>query len=121
MARQVEARTKRQTVRPWPKRQCDVPQVGHRISCREWTGRPYNSKQRVLCGGRIVDVRYIEIRRGSITFPGIWVHTAPREMTRFAKADGFESLRDFHAWFLKSEATVFRGVFIQWIPDDAAT
>lgn len=120
MARKVEAGTKRQTVRPWPERVQDIPRAGHRISCREWTGRPYNSKQRELCRGDIIEVHKIEIRRGSIFLDNddsSITFTAPQRMTEFAKADGFESLHDFHAWFLKKRVSKFVGVLIMWRPD----
>lgn len=133
MAPQVEARTKTNTIRPWPKREQDIPRAGQRISCREWTGRPYNSKQRILCEGRITEVLQIRIRLGCISL--LSIHYSHRRAMRpryrivssmydiytqrlFAKKDGFERLRDFRAWFLKNGATEFRGVFIKWEPDE---
>lgn len=130
MAPKVEARTKTQTVRPWPKRTKDVPQAEHRISCREWTGRPYNSKQRELCEGEIAEVLHVRIRLGSLAFYQIArcangklrllrdrFITEFKPQLAFAQADGFETLSDFHEWFLKCRLTEFRGVFIKWTPD----
>lgn len=131
MARQVEARTKRQTVRQWPKREQDIPKEGHRISCREWTGKPYASKQRVLCEGRITEVLRIKIRLGSILlcrlvyrkrgggirFEQVSFMVEYEMQKLFAMADGFSGLLEFHEWFLKKGAAAFTGILIKWEPD----
>lgn len=70
----VKDGTKLNTIRPLPKRERDMPQVGWDISLREWSGKPYRSKQRVLKesvieGVSICDVNYLnawldEVRQG---------------------------------------------------------
>jgi hypothetical protein len=120
MARQVEARTKRNTIRKMPKRLRDVPTVGQRISCREWTGRPYASQQRTLVEGAVTAVCKITITRQTISLHGIgMIETAAARMD-FAVKDGFESDEEFDAWFLK-DGPVFEGLFIAWEPDSLAT
>lgn len=111
----VEAGTKRNTIRKVPKR---MPRVGDRFSGRQWTGRPYFSKQRILIEGVVTEVLHIQIRKLGIWFPGVRRITTPIEMLQFAKADGFETLKDFRDWFLKDKTT-FKGVFIKWEPDPA--
>lgn len=112
MAPKVEARTKLQTVRKWPKR---LPKVGQRFSGRAWTGRPRRSKQRILVEGEVVDVREVYISADLVYFPK-WRDLRGDDYLEFAKADGFDTIEDFHAWFLK-DGPVFHGVFINWKPD----
>jgi hypothetical protein len=111
-ARLVEAGTKRQTVRPIP---CRPPHVGDLVSCREWTGRPYNSKQRILREEIITRVepitiftKYGRIEIGCYILPQI-------EAESFAKADGFDSLEEMLGWFKKEHGEeIFEGIVIYW-------
>ena len=57
----VKAGTKRQTIRPMPKRERDIPKEGDLESWREWTGKPYRSKQRELCQVRLILVCVVNL------------------------------------------------------------
>ena len=41
----IQSGKKKQTIRTFPKRTCDIPTDLDCISCRRWTGKPYRSKQ----------------------------------------------------------------------------
>jgi hypothetical protein len=60
-ARLVETGEKLQTIRPMPKR---LPEIGDHLSLREWTGKPYRSKQRTLCEAIVIHVARITIHEG---------------------------------------------------------
>jgi len=116
-AEKIRDGSKLNTIRPWPKRQCDIPRVAmrDRISCREWTGKPYASKQGVLREAPIVEVLYVEIRKGSVDFPGVRRVRQMSELTAFARADGFKNLQEFWDWFLRGgKRTMFQGIYIRW-------
>ena len=105
--------TKRQTIRPTPKR---LPKVGDCESWREWSGRPYNSPQRKLATVRIVSVEKI-----TITVMGISVGENPDEVLNMmqewemARADGFNTLKDFVEWFNFYHGLPFTGILIKAI------
>lgn len=106
----VEAGMKLQTVRPRPKR---MPKPGDKISLREWTGKPYRSKQRVLKESTITKVESVKFTRlhrvqfedGILSCEDEWA---------FAKADGFESPAAMFAWFEANHGLPFEGVVIHW-------
>lgn len=127
MAPKVEDGSKQQTVRPWPKREQDIPKAGDRFSGREWTGKPYASKQRILREGPIKEVLRITIRpshillfriiyrkAGGLRFQQVELMADNTKQWIFAQKDGFTTLEDFRAWFLKKGATEFRGILIKW-------
>lgn len=105
--------TKRQTIRPTPKR---LPKVGDCESWREWTGKPYRSKQRKLATVRITAVEPI-----TITVMGISVGQNPENVLtmaqewEIAKADGFNTLKDFVEWFNFTHGLPFTGILIKAI------
>ncbi len=102
----VECGLKCQTVRPVPKR---MPHPGDRISLREWTGKPYRSKQRVLREATITSVGRCRVRASSVTVEG--VAQAPEE---FARADGFPSFYALADWFHHVHGLPFDGLLICW-------
>ena len=111
----VKRGLKRQTVRKRPK---VMPRAGDIIDCREWTGKPYRSKQRKLCEGRITrvaDIR-IEARRKcpDIRIEGRWLNVA--EMEAFANADGFAAAAEMGRWFDDVHGLPFEGIVIYWEP-----
>lgn len=102
----VESGAKCQTVRPIPKR---MPKIGERISLREWTGKPYRSKQRVLREAEICDVCYCTVHVG-----GVLVDSIPQPADAFAFHDGFKSFEEMAAWFSEQHGLPFFGILIQW-------
>ena len=109
----VEAGTKRQTVRPTPKR---MPFVGQHLSLRTWTGRPYRSKQRVLATARVMDVQPIRITDETLGIritPPVGMHYWPDPDT-FARADGFKDWPELREWFRTTHGLPFTGILIEW-------
>jgi hypothetical protein len=130
MAPLVEDGSKQQTVRRWPKRVQDIPRVKDLFSGREWTGKPYASKQRILREGIIKEVLRITIRpshillfkiihrkAGGLRFQQAEMMADNTKQWLFAQKDGFKTLEDFHAWFLKKGALEFHGILIKWTPE----
>lgn len=105
----VEAGTKRQTIRKAPKRERDMPMVGDAISCREWSGKPYTSKQRVLCEGIITEVEPVVVEEDYLT-----LNTNSEPCESFAIADGFAGWQDMIEWFKQTHALPFTGIMIKW-------
>lgn len=105
----VEAGTKLQTIRPWPKR---CPAIGQRISLRAWTGKPYRSKQRVLAEGSVTDFKVVAIYPEDVVLDGVPVF----DPDGFARADGFRDMADMLAWFAETHGLPFHGVMICWKP-----
>ena len=105
-----------QTIRPTPKR---MPRCGHRISLRQWSGKPYRSKQRILRESIITEVEPIRITenciilgQGDCSFP-----LNEQQMWKLAKADGFNTLQDMLEWFNVMHGLPFDGVMIKWHND----
>lgn len=107
----VKSAIKRQTVRRLPKRERDMPEVGDRISAREWMGDPYRSKQRPLIEGVITEVEPISIEYDYIT-----VNTNSEPCESFAIADGFENFQEMVEWFRTNHKLPFDGILIKWEP-----
>lgn len=89
-----------------------MPKVGDKISLREWTGKPYRSRQRILKESVITRVDDIYINHGGIELNGstLFEHAA----RRFAQADGFQSEREMIDWFKSTHGLSFLGVVISW-------
>jgi len=113
----VKSGAKLQTVRPTPKR---MPKVGQRISLRQWIGKPYRSKQRVLRESVITDVQTIWFDGCTIRLDGKniaedFFPTTAEEA--FARADGFENLNAMADWFRATHRSLpFQGIVIKWSP-----
>lgn len=108
----VESGAKRQTVRPCPKR---LPKVGQPISLREWTGKPYRSKQRVLKEAVITQVEPIAIDSKGIYLDGTSDSVAMVDnRDEFAKADGFGDFYSMLRWFEDTHGLPFTGILIKW-------
>ncbi len=106
----VEARIKRQTVRPTPKR---MPKAGDSQSNREWTGKPYRSKQRVLCEAIVISCEQVTVDYVSLILPTGPITERP-QLDAFAKADGFQDWSDLVAWFAQEHGLPFSGILIKW-------
>lgn len=108
-ARLVETGKKRQTVRKTPKR---MPKKGDTVSLREWTGKPYRSKQRELMEATLVNVHTVEIGDYELTIDGQWMSAEKRD--RFARADGFDDWEDLQCWFEETHELPFKGICLFW-------
>lgn len=107
----VEVGTKRQTIRPRPKRPQDMPKVGEMRSLREWTGKPYRSKQRELRQVKVTAVFPIELRdRTLMHLNGFGL----KPTDDWAQADGFKDWQDMHDWFHREHGLPFSGILFSW-------
>lgn len=104
----VENGSKNQTVRPMPTR---MPVSLDRVSLREWTGKPYRSKQRILGEAVITRVANFEMTHLTVTVGGKIVGS-----DEFALADGFNSFEDMRLWFAETHGLPFKGILIKWEP-----
>lgn len=105
----VEAGTKRQTIRPVPKR---MPVRFDKIDCRAWVGKPYRSKQRKLRLATINEVWPVTIDR---TF--FWLGDmilATESADQMAVMDGFKDFAEMAAWFRETHGLPFKGILITW-------
>lgn len=109
-ARKVESGESRQTVRPERKNPI-LP--GDDLSLREWTGKPYRSKQKVLREEICHSTRPVEIDVGAALYiGGNLCSEAMRNL--FAREDGFDDYNAMLAWFEKNHSLPFTGVCIKW-------
>lgn len=111
-AAMVRSGEKCQTMRPVPKR---MPKAGDIISLREWTGKPYRSKQRILRESIVSEIEEIWISDGGILLAGETL-TVPQEWS-FARADGFNTPKDMLEWFNVTHGLPFKGIVIKWQND----
>ena len=108
-APKVAAGEKCQTIRPARK----VPICpGDLLSLREWTGKPYRSKQRILRSARCTSVTSIAIDESAIVVNG----RALDALERFALSvqDGFDNAVYMRDWFRATHGLPFKGVLICW-------
>lgn len=112
----VEQGAKKQTMRPTPKR--PPPKVGTVISLREWTGKPYRSKQRVLLESVITKVEEVWFNGVTLLFGEEIKNTTAllpsATQEAFAQADGFSCLREMAQWFEETHGLPFKGIVIHW-------
>ena len=104
--------SKRQTVRPVPKRPQDWPKVGEVRSLRRWTGKPYRSAQEEIRQVRVVAVDHVDITAGDI----VAVNSIAEPPEDFAKEDGFDNADDFFLWFDRTHGLPFEGIVFRWEP-----
>lgn len=86
-----------------------MPNPGDTISLREWTGKPYRSKQRVLMDATITKVSMVDI-----TETGISVNSWAEPCHDFAQADGFRDFFELRDWFIQTHGLPFYGILIEW-------
>lgn len=118
-ARLVLKDRKRQMIWPWPKNLRLFPKRGQKISLREWMGKPYRSRQRVLREAHVSYVATVRMTRNTITVAGWYRLTkAGHEPLRneLARLDGFRDWEEMRDWFATTYGLPFRGVLIRWLP-----
>ena len=108
----VAAGTKRCTIRPTPKRAINAGDV---LDAREWTGRPYNSKQNRLREAVIERVTPITIEASFCVILG-GKNLTYEKITRLAREDGFEGFAGIMEFFQTEHGLPFTGVLIEWAP-----
>lgn len=85
------------------------------LSLREWTGRPYNSDQRILGERERIGLQKITMTYSSEdALPQAWVDGKEVPVEQLAKNDGL-SVEDFVAWFFGTplySGNVFEGKVI---------
>jgi len=86
---------------------------GDPLSLREWTGKPYRSKQRVLRDVKCRRVDYIDLYENEYCSDGKRF-THEKELNKFARADGFKCWGELRAWFQKTHGLPFNGELISW-------
>lgn len=108
----------------WWKHNADKMKSGNfRFSIRQWSERPYNSKQiEIAC----IDDPNIGVQRIRLTYDALTrtmdalideSHSA--DVRDIAHNDGFDDLADFQEWFFGKEpkdGAVFNGVIIHFTP-----
>lgn len=105
---QIEAGTKRSTIRP--RARC---KPGDELSLRQWTGKPYRSKQReIMCRPRCKAVNDIRINNGTVSVNGMVLHG--KEESELARCDGFADFVAMRDWFEKTHGLPFSGELIEW-------
>lgn len=114
----VRTGAKRQTIRLERKRPI---KPGDELSLREWSGRPYLSKQNVLRDGeRCSSTEEFRIENhGFEDFNLTMFHLNGNmldllDMEKLALADGFSDLYEMYTWFCKTHGIPFKGVLIKW-------
>ena len=119
-AQLVESGEKCQTIRKTPKR---MPEAGDLISLREWTGKPYRSKQRILRESVITKVHVIfftehyfgwSFNGGNLRAIAAGGPNTSLRVENFAQADGFASWSEMCAWFKETHSLPFEGILIEW-------
>lgn len=89
------------------------PKVGDRVSLRQWSGKPYASKQSALRESTIVRVSSVQIKKcGDVIVDGeTLIH---EQLTAFAHLDGFLTRGFMLEFFEKEHGLPFKGVLIEW-------
>lgn len=111
-ARLVENGTKRQTIRPMPKR---LPKAGSHESWREWTGKAYRSPQRELSKVELTKIsRFSLDQTPHEVIPSINHVPIPLDdWNTFAVKDGFASMAEMVEWFEQTHGLPFIGILIE--------
>lgn len=106
----ILAGTKRQTIR-FPRKRAIEP--GYRLSLRQWSGRPYESPQRII--GDAVCSAVVPVRidwDGQLVIELHGRRLPYHQLEAFARRDGFASAFDMAKYW--GEGMPFEGVAYQW-------
>ncbi len=102
----VRSGAKLQTIRPKRKREI---KPGDTLSLREWAGKPYRSKQRVLAGAACISSQRIIIKE-----TGVQIEMGIADQFGLAKSDGFDDFGEMLNWFAETHGLPFSGILIKW-------
>lgn len=108
----IRSGDKLNTIRPKPKREI---KPGDIIDFRQWSGKPYCSKQIKVIEVEVTDVSAIKIDSHAVLKGDRlikWPHLD--ELNYFAKRDGFKDWFDMRDWFTSTHSLPFEGVIITW-------
>jgi hypothetical protein len=112
----VRSGRKHQTIRPVPKPRA-MPRVGDIADLREWSGKPYRSKQTKIDQGEIYEIMHITIRPDG----SVWWHHHNNDwrledfmVGHIARLDGFRTIAEFLEFFRESYGLPFEGVLFRW-------
>ena len=85
---------------------------GQPLSLRVWSGKPYRSKQRLLCEVNCTAVMSVTIARSGIIMNGLSLSGMAVE--ELARRDGFTSWSALLEWFNGVHGLPFSGEIIFW-------
>ena len=92
-----------------------MPKQGDSISLREWTGKPYRSKQRIIREATVTRTRRVEIWPMAEVIALDGQKLGYDETLNFAQADGFVDHWDLFQWFTEEHGPdKFEGIVIYW-------
>lgn len=98
----------------WDKRYTDISSEKKYLSVREWTGKPYNSVQRVIGRADKIGLQHIKMAYGvEDAEPRAWVDGKEIDVHILAHNDGLP-LKDFTEWFFGCKRGTFEGVIIHF-------
>ena len=106
-AEKIRQGIKCSTIRPLPKRAQDWPKIGDVLDAREWSGKPYRSKQVKIGRFTVSRVRKMRIET-VLTFSSVWY------FTNLAREEGFDSLDAMWQWFEREHGLPFEGLYIRF-------
>ncbi len=120
-AQKVERGDKPHTIRPELKYPIFVGDI---LDLRQWSGKPYRSKQRKLrtaicCqkSGVVVHRDGVELSPGTMRVIFLGETGARRDLLEhFARRDGFTDWAEMRQWFDDTHGLPFEGVLIEWTP-----
>lgn len=108
----VKEGRKPHTIRP---RRVNAIKPGDKLSLRQWSGRPYRSKQKKLMETTCTHVAEFQLESYALMkINGQRLHLDEQES--LAKVDGFKDLCEMINWFEKTHELPFNGVIIYWEP-----
>ena len=121
----VKSGEKMQTIRPLPKR---IPRRGDTLSLRTWSGKPYRSKQLILCKTKVKEIKVCCIQEDGIYMQppegcvlavvgAAVIALKDSDADRFARADGFSDWNEMRDWCKAEHGLPFDGIILYWQND----
>lgn len=109
----VKSGQKRQTIRPIPRRPCDMPKVGQLESWRQWSGAAYRSPQVELCKVELIEILRVKICPECIVCDDINSRRIFLDTDIIAQEDGFDDWGKMREWFEEQHGLPFSGILIR--------
>ena len=104
------------TIRGFPKRPGDMPAAKDILDFRQWSDKPYRSKQLRIATAEIVRVEEMELAPHFIAI-GDQVTMERADLDGYARNDGFGDWKSLILWFRLNHGTDrFTGIIIEWDP-----